>query len=320
MPRRPRDRANADALPARRRRHVPRPVRSTRRSDGSPNGLRADAFLPIETTVDDLTPFIVTFCGLLGLLIGSFLNVVIWRIPRKESIVTPRSKCPSCDTFISPRDNVPVLSWLALRGKCRHCQAPISARYPLVEFATGALFVAIAARFSDSWVLPAYLVLGAALLAISVIDLEHYIIPNRIVYPVGFMLVPLFALGGAPRPRLGRVRPRAARRARRVQRAVRDPRDLAAWHGLRRRTPLLPARPRARLARLGTGVARDLRGLPLRRGDRCAADRVAHPASATSTSRSARSSRPARSRSCSSARRSSTGTAASAPADAARPP
>jgi leader peptidase (prepilin peptidase)/N-methyltransferase len=147
--------------------------------------------------VEDLAPLVVAFCGVLGLLIGSFLNVVIWRVPRKESIVAPRSKCPTCDTFIASRDNVPVLSWLALRGKCRHCAARISVRYPLVELATGVLFVAIAARFAHSWALPAYLVLGAALLAISVIDLEHYIIPNRIVYPVGFILVGLFALAAA---------------------------------------------------------------------------------------------------------------------------
>jgi leader peptidase (prepilin peptidase)/N-methyltransferase len=143
--------------------------------------------------VESLTVFVVAFCGVLGLLIGSFLNVVIWRVPRKESVVAPRSKCPGCDTPIAPRDNIPVLSWLALHGKCRQCGERISMRYPLVELATAALFVAIGARFSDSWALPAYLVFGAALLAISVIDLEHYIIPNRIVYPVGFALVPLFA-------------------------------------------------------------------------------------------------------------------------------
>jgi leader peptidase (prepilin peptidase)/N-methyltransferase len=144
--------------------------------------------------VEDLTPLVVAFCGLLGLVVGSFLNVVIWRVPRKESVVAPRSQCPSCETPIAPRDNVPVLSWLALRGRCRHCSARISARYPLVELVTGVLFVAIAARFADSWALPAYLVLGAALVAITAIDLEHYLIPNRIVYPVGFALVPLFAL------------------------------------------------------------------------------------------------------------------------------
>jgi leader peptidase (prepilin peptidase) / N-methyltransferase len=140
-----------------------------------------------------MSAFVVVVSGVLGLVIGSFLNVVIWRVPRKESVVTPRSKCPACDREINARDNIPVVSWLALHGKCRHCGARISARYPLVEAGTAALFVAIAARFHDSWALPAYLVLGAALLAISVIDLEHYIIPNRIVYPVGFALVALFA-------------------------------------------------------------------------------------------------------------------------------
>src|SRR4051812_49974778 len=121
-----------------------------------------------------------------GLLIGSFLNVVAYRLPRGESLVKPRSRCTSCGEEVRSYDNVPVFSWLALRGRCRHCGTRISARYPLVEVATGALFVAIGARFHDSWALPAYLVLGAALVAISAIDLEHYIIPNRIVYPVGF--------------------------------------------------------------------------------------------------------------------------------------
>jgi leader peptidase (prepilin peptidase)/N-methyltransferase len=140
-----------------------------------------------------MSAFVVVVSGVLGLVIGSFLNVVIWRVPRKESVVAPRSKCPACEREIDARDNIPVVSWLALHGRCRHCGARISARYPLVEVGTAALFVAIAARFHDSWALPAYLVLGAALLAISVIDLEHYIIPNRIVYPVGFALVGLFA-------------------------------------------------------------------------------------------------------------------------------
>jgi leader peptidase (prepilin peptidase)/N-methyltransferase len=143
--------------------------------------------------VDSLAVFVVAVSGVLGLVVGSFLNVVIWRVPRHESVVAPRSKCPSCDVAIAPVDNIPVVSWLALRGKCRHCGERISARYPLVELGTAALFVAIAARFHDSWALPAYLVLGGALVAISAIDLEHYIIPNRIVYPVGIALVLLFA-------------------------------------------------------------------------------------------------------------------------------
>jgi len=132
-----------------------------------------------------------------GLVIGSFLNVVIWRVPRKESVVAPPSHCPECGTPIAPRDNVPVVSWLLLRGRCRHCGTHISARYPLVELSCGVLFAALGARFAHSWALPAYLVLGAALLAISLIDLEHYLIPNRVIYPVGFMAVPLLAIGAA---------------------------------------------------------------------------------------------------------------------------
>jgi leader peptidase (prepilin peptidase) / N-methyltransferase len=142
-----------------------------------------------------VTGLIAAGCALFGLLIGSFLNVVIWRVPRKESIVAPPSHCPACETPISPFDNIPVLSWLVLRGRCRHCGVHISARYPLVELACGVLFAALGARFAHSWALPAFLVLGAALLAISLIDLEHYLIPNAIIYPVGFMAVPLLALG-----------------------------------------------------------------------------------------------------------------------------
>jgi len=138
---------------------------------------------------------VAAISALFGLLIGSFLNVVIWRVPRKESVVAPPSHCPGCDTPIAPRDNVPVLSWLLLRGRCRHCQTRISVRYPLIELACGALFAAIGARFAHSWALPAYLIFGAGLLAISVIDLEHYIIPNRIVYPLGYMALPLLAIG-----------------------------------------------------------------------------------------------------------------------------
>ena len=127
---------------------------------------------------------VVVFSAVLGLAIGSFLNVVIWRVPRKESVVRPPSHCPQCETPISPRDNVPVLSWLFLSGKCRHCKNPIPVRYPLVEAGCAVLFLAVAARFGASWDLPAYLVLTAALLAISIIDLEHFIVPDRITAPL----------------------------------------------------------------------------------------------------------------------------------------
>lgn len=129
------------------------------------------------------TGFVVLVCAVLGLAVGSFLNVVIHRVPRKESVVRPPSRCPGCETEISPRDNIPVLSWLLLRGRCRHCGMRISPRYPAVELACAALFVAMALRFGDDWALPAFLVLAAACLAGSVIDVEHLLLPNRLVFP-----------------------------------------------------------------------------------------------------------------------------------------
>jgi leader peptidase (prepilin peptidase)/N-methyltransferase len=131
--------------------------------------------------------------GVYGLVVGSFLNVVIWRVPRHESLVTPRSHCPACGTQRANRDNIPVFSWLILRGHCRTCREPISIRYPLIEVLTAVLFAGVGARYSHSWALPAFLVLTAALIAISAIDLEHFIIPNRIVYPTGFASVILLA-------------------------------------------------------------------------------------------------------------------------------
>jgi leader peptidase (prepilin peptidase)/N-methyltransferase len=129
-----------------------------------------------------------------GLAVGSFLNVVIWRVPRKVSVVRPGSHCPACEAPIRPSDNLPVISWLRLSGRCRHCQAPIPLRYPVVEVGCAGLFAAAAWRFGGSWELPAYLLLFAALLAVTVIDLEHYIIPNRLLLPVTAGAVPLLAL------------------------------------------------------------------------------------------------------------------------------
>jgi len=117
----------------------------------------------------------------LGLLIGSFLNVCVWRIPRKESIVSPPSRCPACGHRLSPAELVPVVSWLALRGRCRHCGARISPRYPLVELLTAALFAAVALRFGFAWVTLPMLFLTAVLIAASLIDAEHAIIPNGLV-------------------------------------------------------------------------------------------------------------------------------------------
>ncbi len=138
---------------------------------------------------------LVAFVALLGLLIGSFLNVVIWRVPRGESVASPPSHCPGCAAEISPRDNIPVLSWLLLRGRCRHCGAPISIRYPAVELLTAVLFGAMAARFGLSWELPAYLYLTAVGVALAAIDLDTKRLPNALTlpsYPVlaGLLLLP----------------------------------------------------------------------------------------------------------------------------------
>jgi leader peptidase (prepilin peptidase) / N-methyltransferase len=119
-----------------------------------------------------------------GALLGSFLNVVIWRLPRKESLVTPGSHCPSCEHEIAPYDNVPVVSWLVLRGRCRYCGARISPRYPLVELLTAVAFAAVVAvrGFDEGLVLELPFV--ACLIALAGIDLDHKLLPNRIVYPM----------------------------------------------------------------------------------------------------------------------------------------
>jgi len=129
-----------------------------------------------------------------GLAIGSFLNVVVWRVPRGDSIVSPPSACPRCGHAIRARDNVPVLSWLILRGRCRDCGEPISVRYPLVEGGTGAMFGLAAWHFGVSWALPAYLYLAAVSVALALIDIDTHRLPNAIVlpsYPVGIALLSL---------------------------------------------------------------------------------------------------------------------------------
>jgi leader peptidase (prepilin peptidase) / N-methyltransferase len=118
-----------------------------------------------------------------GLIVGSFLNVVVYRLPRGESLMHPRSRCPSCATQLRAVDNVPVASWLALRGRCHHCGAPVSARYPLVELTTGVLYAAVVATQDDAVRIVLGLLLVTALVPITLIDLDHRIIPNRITGP-----------------------------------------------------------------------------------------------------------------------------------------
>jgi leader peptidase (prepilin peptidase)/N-methyltransferase len=121
--------------------------------------------------------------GILGLLVGSFLNVVVWRLPRGESLVHPRSRCPSCGTAIRPWDNIPVASWLLLRGRCRDCGARIAPRYPLVELATGVLYALVVVAKDDALHIALGLLLVTALVPITLIDLELRLIPNAITLP-----------------------------------------------------------------------------------------------------------------------------------------
>jgi leader peptidase (prepilin peptidase)/N-methyltransferase len=137
---------------------------------------------------------LIAVCGAFGLAIGSFLNVVIYRVPRRESIVTPPSSCPSCGTELAARDNIPVLSWALLRGKCRTCGTPISWQYPVVELLTAGLFAGVAGRFGYDWAVPAYLALFAGLLSLAWIDVERMVLPKAIVYPVAVMVAGLLLI------------------------------------------------------------------------------------------------------------------------------
>lgn len=137
-----------------------------------------------------------------GACVGSFLNVCIHRLPRRQSIVVPRSACPRCGAWIAWHDNLPVVSYLVLQGRCRRCEAPISPSYPLVEGSTGALFglLLYARGLSPDFVLQAFL--GAALIALILIDARHQILPNAITLPgiaVGLVTSPLRGAAGGDR-------------------------------------------------------------------------------------------------------------------------
>lgn len=121
--------------------------------------------------------------GLFGLAIGSFLNVCIYRLPRQESVHWPGSRCTSCGRALQWYENVPVFSWLVLRGRCRTCRAPVSAMYPIVETVTAALFVAGYLWYGATPLLAARLLFGSAMIVLFVIDLQHHILPNVITLP-----------------------------------------------------------------------------------------------------------------------------------------
>ena len=133
---------------------------------------------------DDMSePFALAIAAAYGLVLGSFLNVVIHRLPREMSLLRPRSHCPACGATGRWYDNVPVLSYVALRGRCRACRAPISPRYPLVELAAGALAVACLARFGLTLAGAEAAVLVLLLLPLALIDFEHHLLPDALTIP-----------------------------------------------------------------------------------------------------------------------------------------
>lgn len=157
--------------------------------------------------MDPHDPLLTAFAGLLGLIFGSFATVVAYRVPRRETVVSGRSKCPRCGRTIGALENIPVVSWVVLRGRCRHCGEPISPRYPLTELASGLLFALAAWKFGVTVTAGVYAAFFWALVVLTVIDLEHGLLPNRIVYPtflVGWagLVAAALADAGSPGARL----------------------------------------------------------------------------------------------------------------------
>lgn len=137
---------------------------------------------------------VIAFAAVTGLAVGSFLNVVVWRLPRGESLNHPGSHCPGCGHAVRPRDNVPVLSWLLLRGRCRDCAKAISARYPLLEAVSALLWVAVvAAKWDDAAAIALGIVLVTLMVAVVPIDLDHRLILNKLTYPAA-ILAPVIGL------------------------------------------------------------------------------------------------------------------------------
>lgn len=136
--------------------------------------------------------------GIFGAVLGSFGNVLIWRLPREQSIIKPGSHCPKCNTAIRVFDNIPIISYLVLRGRCRHCNVKISVRYPLVELASALLFVCAAIAFGWTLATLFYGLFLIALLVLTIIDIEHWLLPFAIMIPMTVLGV----LGAAVRATL----------------------------------------------------------------------------------------------------------------------
>lgn len=141
----------------------------------------------MSSTVPDLYTLIVT--GVVGAVVGSFLNVAILRLPAQQSLVRPRSRCPKCGAPVAWYDNIPIVSWLLLRGRCRHCGLPISIQYPLIEAACAALWVAAVWLYGADLDALTAAVFGTMLLGIAVTDARHYLIPDE--YSLGGLLIGL---------------------------------------------------------------------------------------------------------------------------------
>jgi leader peptidase (prepilin peptidase)/N-methyltransferase len=139
--------------------------------------------------------FWIAVAGLVGLIVGSYLNVVIHRLPEGISTVTPASRCPACGARIRPRDNLPVVSWLVLGGRCRDCRAPIPLRYPLIELVTGLAFAGAVMRFGAGLEAVVAALLAALLLALAAIDYDHFLLPDKLTLPgIAFGLAAQLAL------------------------------------------------------------------------------------------------------------------------------
>jgi leader peptidase (prepilin peptidase)/N-methyltransferase len=151
---------------------------------------------------------VAVLAGLLGLVFGSFANVVIRRVPRGESLVRPGSRCPSCGEPVAWRDNLPVVGWLLLGGRCRHCRAPIGVSYPLVELGIGVLWFLLTLRLVAAglaWAVPAYLALAFLCVVLAVIDARTRLLPNRITYPAFPIVLTLLLLASVGLGDLGRL-------------------------------------------------------------------------------------------------------------------
>ena len=140
--------------------------------------------------------FVAASAALFGLVIGSFLNVVVYRVPAGLSVLAPRSACPGCAKQIAWYDNIPVLSWLVLRAKCRNCKESISVRYPIVEASTGALFVLLAVTVPRDSLIPLVCLVGAACLALAIVDFETMRLPDQIVFTTAVLVVAGVILDG----------------------------------------------------------------------------------------------------------------------------